>query len=118
MKLTRQPDVNWRPMESAPKDGRRFLAFEDSGEVVIVSWWTFRKVFADDGGHADMVLMYWMPLPAPPVEERPEIARVSPSILPTSFAVEQLVCAACGHQHADASLGGICIGCPCEEVQS
>ena len=31
------------------------------------------------------------------------------------FAVERTVCASCGHQHTTAQLGGICVGCPCEE---
>jgi hypothetical protein len=26
------------------------------------------------------------------------------------------VCEACGHQHAGPELGGICVGCPCEET--
>lgn len=36
------------------------------------------------------------------------------TVIPT-FAIQDIVCSSCGHQHGGASVGRICIGCPCEE---
>lgn len=32
-----------------------------------------------------------------------------------TFSIQSETCTACGHQHAGAEIGFICVGCPCEE---
>ncbi len=43
------------------------------------------------------------------------ITRAIPGAVVT-FTIADETCAECGHQHAGADLGGICIGCPCERA--
>jgi hypothetical protein len=66
---------DWKPIETAPKDGTRVLGFAGSGSkaIAIVSWWNATNfaagVWVND---RDQLFgpTHWMPLPAPPkVEE-------------------------------------------------
>lgn len=60
---------DWRGMDSAPRDGTRFLAWNALGHVEIISWSTRLGTWLDDNrewGHN--VFAAWRPLPAPPVE--------------------------------------------------
>lgn len=66
----------WQPIETAPKDGTRFLGANDEG-ISITSWsdmwngtWTDEASTTDDGhgwyGHDNWIPTHWMPLPEPP----------------------------------------------------
>lgn len=79
--------TEWMPIETAPKDGTKFLVAESCGEFAISHWFDrshieyvpvgdlFRRVEIDDGGawnsnHFD----WWMPLPeAPSAETRKRV---------------------------------------------
>jgi hypothetical protein len=60
--------MDWQPIETAPKDGRRFLAVDKDGEMGVV-WWNRKAgmlqdvqcIIDDDGA-----VTHWMPLPKPP----------------------------------------------------
>ena len=64
----------WQPIETAPKDGSRFLAFHDGhvdfwhwqdfkdGGKAPVGWRNFVYVYPDGGN----IPSHWMPLPEPP----------------------------------------------------
>lgn len=54
----------WRPIASAPKDGREILV-HDSGAVMI-AWWDEMKSAWIDNGPMEPPPQHWMPLPAPP----------------------------------------------------
>lgn len=65
----------WRPMDTAPKDGTRILAFGDislqgNAVVGIVKWvdiWSQWDANDDpDQGPHSCELLCWMPLPEPP----------------------------------------------------
>ena len=64
------PEQGWREIESAPKDGRHFLAYEDTGDM-------YRAAFHRDGyliAFCGQPVVqspeptHWMPLPAPPTK--------------------------------------------------
>lgn len=74
--------TNWQQIETAPKDGNWFLAWQEgmkegrtrwwywSPNPIVVRWWT-KYIFRDDGffdswGHKVKGLTHWMPLPEPP----------------------------------------------------
>lgn len=59
----------WRPIESAPKDGRRFIAaFKDAdmGSWIVVAdvGWHRDHWCSDGDGYIEPT--HWMPLPIPP----------------------------------------------------
>ena len=70
--------MNWQPIENAPKDGTRILAYiaksKDSPSVVEVWWepdylegeWGERTGGWDDDWDLNYSPAYWMPLPEPP----------------------------------------------------
>lgn len=71
--------ARWLPIETAPKDGRSILLFEQHEDVPIVGyWWTNRgwradKSVYDTDGDACVIdkicqenVTHWMPLPASP----------------------------------------------------
>lgn len=61
----------WKPIETAPKDGREILTYCTSNrEMFVVFWdegwqyatsWDFRLILEDDVGE-----ILWRPLPKPP----------------------------------------------------
>ena len=68
----------WQPMETAPKDGTPILVVVRDPRGYTVARWTFDPCphgqeypdgFADDVGFPECIV--WMPLPAPPSEDRP-----------------------------------------------
>lgn len=63
----------WQPIETAPKDGTRFLAFWPStnppnvNSTIVTTWWgmyTWETAFITAGD--DDLPTHWMPLPSPP----------------------------------------------------
>lgn len=64
-KITRpHVETAWRPIETAPRDGTRFLWCWDAGPRMVLRWrqevirWPEYKECFDEG--------HWMPLPEPP----------------------------------------------------
>jgi len=69
---------NWQPIETAPKDGSLFLAFNETMNVYcVVGWDCLDKRWTDEGGGSGLAAVqfnknyfsHWMPLPAPPPQE-------------------------------------------------
>lgn len=68
--------VGWRPIESAPKDGTRFLAYTDDG-IDFFHWQDHQREGSPVGWRDSFIRVYrendptgpegWMPLPAAPV---------------------------------------------------
>ena len=65
-------DMDWQPIETAPKDGRRILAYSKEYGVQVTGWW-YRNdnpaiggwwIAFSDGDYTD--LTHWQPLPEPP----------------------------------------------------
>jgi hypothetical protein len=66
--------MNWQPIETAPKDGTRFLAPSIDGRTVTIGLWSDQW-----GGYWDDLTVghlngqwhptHWMPLPPPPEAE-------------------------------------------------
>ena len=60
----------WRPIETAPKDGSWFLGYDEDGPRLVCCWseevqdWVAdsRDIYTDA-----VTLTHWMPLPDPPV---------------------------------------------------
>lgn len=65
-----QRDAQWRPIESAPRDGTRFLFW--SGQHVAFGLYVNCKFFVAQG-HPDNGIpdpTHWMPLPEPPMRDQ------------------------------------------------
>lgn len=81
-------DAQWQPIETAPKDGVRFLAWEnayadlpyvvhwnrydpgDAAEAGVDGYWAFsEQLIGDVAGEATPT--HWLPIPAPPRDEQP-----------------------------------------------
>lgn len=58
--------IEWQPIETAPKDGARFLF--TNGRVISVGFYIQGQHFAADSwqGERNTVATHWMPLPEPP----------------------------------------------------
>ena len=65
--------VGWQPIETAPKDGTVILAYVSGGHHALVAWNDDWEDWLHLPWHESMpaVITYWMPLPAPPQEDRP-----------------------------------------------
>ena len=71
-------DMQWQPIETAPKDGTRILAYwpdtyGNNSAVQVETWWgpwgkasTWQSAFEWADGAC--VPTHWMPLPPPPSE--------------------------------------------------
>ena len=55
--------TQWRPIETAPKDGTHILAFHN-GSIWTV-WWSDTQMWHDSNDY-DYRPTHWMPLPKPP----------------------------------------------------
>lgn len=65
--MTRAQATPWRPIDTAPMDGTRILAWHHS-RAEIVRWFTDRQFAAwiDDEGLVCPGIEGWMPLPGKP----------------------------------------------------
>ncbi len=57
--------MEWLPIESAPKDGSNFIAY-DGIDAVVIHWGDSQ--FRDGYGYIRYPLLCWMELPMPPME--------------------------------------------------
>lgn len=53
----------WRPIETAPKDGTRILAYGGWG-IAIIWWSSWLEWYDGEGAHLEPT--HWQPLPSPP----------------------------------------------------
>lgn len=84
--------MNWRPIETAPKDGTEMLGFGSfvepgcNPQVWVISWneqeeleeagnGLYRKVKVGKWCSCTFFPSHWMPLPAPPIDSRESAAR-------------------------------------------
>lgn len=76
-----QSRPDWQPIETAPRDGTRFLAYgsylypgdENRTDYIEVAWATgvTRWPWGDaEGEHPEDFFTHWLPLPTPPKEQR------------------------------------------------
>lgn len=77
-----QGPVGWRDISTAPKDGTRFLAFEQSGDYCISECWWQHDFQEWSGWQNDWDNepnpTHWMPLPAAPGQpEQPSVAEAA-----------------------------------------
>ena len=58
----------WRPIETAPKDGRHILVY--SNDRIISAYWSFSAEDWADVLYGDIMQLppHWQPLPKPPPE--------------------------------------------------
>jgi hypothetical protein len=56
----------WKPIETAPKDGTRFIAFIANGMVTGGQYVAGYAFAADNLGRGNTEPTHWMPLPKPP----------------------------------------------------
>jgi len=69
-------DMNWQPIETAPKDGTLILTYSKDyrAEYSVSYWCEFDKAWETDfrqkGAYQQVDAEYWMPLPEPPTEEK------------------------------------------------
>lgn len=63
--------MEWKKIESAPKDGSFVVGLED--DVPCIIRWEVGHIsdgyWEDDNYHARHYITHWMPLPEPPKEE-------------------------------------------------
>lgn len=62
--------ANWRPIESAPRDGTRFMIRKTTGHIC-VAFFDDGEWYGDDWYcvHHDEYITHWQPLPAPPNDD-------------------------------------------------
>jgi len=87
--------MNWKPIETAPKDGSEILGWREDCGILLIMWTAPTDFLSDEelerigesseiydwfyadfvgGGRldGDLVPTYWMPLPEPPKQENKE----------------------------------------------
>lgn len=71
--------MEWQPIETAPKDGSKIIGYPFFGRVCIAEYlnlaciekgWFVDESSQDGLGFDDVKLTHWMPLPAPPKEQK------------------------------------------------
>jgi hypothetical protein len=67
VRLAQPPVLEWQPIETAPKDGRSFLAVR-GGSPFICRWGSGANIWQQDSGEWRDP-KYWMPLPSGPTKE-------------------------------------------------
>lgn len=58
-------NLQWMPIEAAPKDGSPILAAEDGYPAYVAEWFIGGHTWIGVDGHY-LYPTHWMPLPAPP----------------------------------------------------
>jgi hypothetical protein len=63
--------MEWKTIDTAPKDGQKILAWDPSlFGVCIAEWWygswLVDKGSQNGGGYQNMPISHWMPLPGAP----------------------------------------------------
>ena len=61
--------MTWQPIETAPKDGTEFLAYDPDLGIVIADWddgWHYDCFDSDGMGFYDQEPTHWQTLPAKP----------------------------------------------------
>lgn len=63
-------DMNWKTIDSAPKDGRDILVYDRQRYITIVQWDEYysKWVVSDYDAFTACDATHWMPLPEPPIE--------------------------------------------------
>ena len=68
--------MDWQPIETAPRDGTRFLVWWEKDKYASIVWWLKGYGAFTNGatdrcdtpvGFAPSWFTHWMPLPAPPI---------------------------------------------------
>lgn len=62
--------TQWRPIETAPKDGTKILAWYDGQGHLLVHWGYAYGIrgWLDRNGNIEYTPTHWMPFPKPPQE--------------------------------------------------
>lgn len=69
--------VEWRAIDSAPKDGTRILLSRPgTGWGVVIAWWSESAALYGDSIGFFRNATHWMPLPEPPSERQPGETKV------------------------------------------
>lgn len=68
--------MTWQPIESAPKDGRWIMTWNEFAIVPAVLRWSadigdWTEVNSDDDKAWDGTPTHWAPIPAPPQQQEP-----------------------------------------------
>jgi hypothetical protein len=59
--------MEWKPIETAPKDGTTIITWEPDGKGVYFEWWDEDSWYYDEEwGNGSKNPTHWMPLPEPP----------------------------------------------------
>lgn len=68
MSIDTSPEMEWRPIETAPKDGSSVLGWRTDRQQMIVFWFFNGNWHCDASYHWHGMLppTHWMPLPSPP----------------------------------------------------
>jgi hypothetical protein len=78
----------WRPIESAPKDGTNFLAASPASDVFFAHWASGvvdSSDYCEDSGYAWRHATHWMSLPAPPAASTSEVQTITIEELATAL---------------------------------
>ena len=65
--------MEWQPIETAPKDGTKFMAyhplkiFGGGHSIQVMKWLKGQLVYTLDHDSPTVLPTHWMPLPEPPV---------------------------------------------------
>lgn len=83
--------MDWKPIETAPKDGTKILVFTIHGDVELSDWYSyqseryepegdlFRRVSTAEGAWNSNTPTHWAPLPAAPADAEEAAARIRAS---------------------------------------
>lgn len=74
----REPENGWMPIETAPKDGTPFLAYQRNGGPDLYPCWfvndQYEGAFWQNDYDNEPSPSHWRPLPAPPSHEEGDTA--------------------------------------------
>ena len=59
--------AGWRPIESAPKDGKAIITLDNEGNVASAQWCSCSRYWVETWSKSEWSkVTHWMPLPDPP----------------------------------------------------